>query len=130
MKFYLAASFTIKNELREYAKELRKLGHECTSRWLMERADPNIQMSPEDDYRKNAERDVEDIFNSDAFVLFTVDPREFIKRGGKHFEAGYAFGLRKPIHVIGPNENIFYCMNEINHYTDWNNFKEEVLAGN
>jgi nucleoside 2-deoxyribosyltransferase len=122
MNIYLAASFKLKDELREYAKELRRLGHEVTSRWLRERAHPKTQMKPTDDYGEHALRDLEDIDRSDLFVIFNVDPRKNIKRGGKHFEAGYAYASRIPIIVIGPNENIFYCLRTITKYKSWEDF--------
>jgi nucleoside 2-deoxyribosyltransferase len=79
-------------------------------------------MHPEDNYAYYACRDLKDISLSDMFVIFTVDPRKNIKRGGKHFEAGYAYNRNIPIHVIGPNENIFYCLPDMQHFRDWNDF--------
>jgi nucleoside 2-deoxyribosyltransferase len=81
-----------------------------------------MDLDPAVSYLRLAERDMDDIFNSHMFVIFTVDPHEFIKRGGKHFEAGYAYALGIRICVVGPNENIFYSLPEMQHFRDWNDF--------
>lgn len=122
MKVYLAASFKMINELREYAKQLRKAGHEVTSSWLRERSKPDVELLPGDNYRKNALIDLFDIDRADTFAIFTVPGTEFIKRGGKHFEAGYAHAKGKTIHVIGPDENIFYQLPEMIHYESWDQY--------
>jgi nucleoside 2-deoxyribosyltransferase len=122
MKVYLAASFSRKNDLREFAKELRAAGHTVTSRWLRELSDPKADMDVEKSYKTYATHDIEDIEAADTFVIFTVDPTEFIKRGGKHFEAGYAYARRKSLFVVGPDENIFYQLPEWKHYGSWDEF--------
>jgi nucleoside 2-deoxyribosyltransferase len=127
LKIYLAASFTRKNELREFAKVLRKRGHEVTSRWLRERAHPNTQIQPGDNYRRIAKVDIEDIDRADTFVIFTTNPKHWIKRGGKHFEAGYAFSQGKRMIVVGPPENIFYFLPEMETYKNWKHFEKEVV---
>jgi len=126
MKIYLAAPFNLKDILRERAKLIRKKGHEVTSGWLMERINSKKDIEPGENYRKHAERDIRDIDRSDLFVLFTVDPREFIKRGGKHFEAGYAYAKGIPVEVIGPNENIFYFLRDIKHHESFDKFLERI----
>jgi nucleoside 2-deoxyribosyltransferase len=125
MKIYLAAPFSHKDVLREHAKVLRKAGHEVTSGWLMERINPKKDIEEGENYRKHAERDIKDINRSDLFVIFNVNPKHWIKRGGKHFEAGYAYAKGIPIEVIGPNENIFYFLRDIKHHADF----DEFLAG-
>ena len=122
MKIYLAASFSRKNDLREYARELRASGHIVTSRWLRELSKPDSDMLPDKSYKEYAFRDLEDIDDANAFVIFTVAPTELIKRGGKHFEAGYAYARGKQLFVIGPDENIFYQLPEFKHYATFEEF--------
>lgn len=57
--------------------------------------------------RDIALRAIEDIRRCDMFVLFTSG--EFA-RGGRHFETGLAYGLRKPIIVVGPVEHAFHSL--------------------
>jgi nucleoside 2-deoxyribosyltransferase len=105
LKVYLAAQFKQINEMRKYAEELRAEGIEIVSRWLEEKVSPNIslkEMTP-DECKRTAEVDLEDIQNADVFVLFTVDPDEPTKRGGRHFESGVAFALGKPTIFVGPS---------------------------
>lgn len=125
MKIYLAAPFSLKDILREHARLIRKKGHEVTSGWLLERINPKKDIEDGENYRKQAERDIYDINRSDLFVLFTTNPKEWIKRGGKHFEAGYAYAKGIPVEVIGPNENIFYFLRDIKHHESFDKF----LAG-
>jgi nucleoside 2-deoxyribosyltransferase len=122
MKIYLAAPFSKMDILREHAKQLRAAGHECTSGWLRERKDPNADIEEGENYRKHAERDIIDIDRSDEFTVFTVDPKEWIKRGGKHFEAGYAYARNKSLVYIGPRENIFYFLPEWEHYDSFEEY--------
>jgi hypothetical protein len=49
----------------------------------------------------------EDIRGCDTFVVFTTG--EFA-RGGRHFETGLAYGLRKRIIVVGPEEHAFHFL--------------------
>lgn len=112
----------MKNKVREYAKQLRAAGHECTSNWLKERLNPKADIEPGDNFRHQAERDLIDIDRSHQFVLFTVNPKHWIKRGGKHFEAGYAYANGLTINVIGPNENIFYFLRDVKHFKSFKEF--------
>ena len=41
-------------------------------------------------------------------LLFTVDPDERTRRGGRHVEYGVALGLGKLTAIVGPRENIFH----------------------
>lgn len=122
VKIYLASAFKEMQRMREYAKILRTNGHEITSSWLRERLDPKSDLDVNKDYTAYAIRDIEEIIEADAIIVFTVDPEEFIKRGGKHFEAGVAYALKKKLYFIGPTENIFYYLPEWKHFNTFEQF--------
>lgn len=126
LSFYLAAAFKEQLRLRNYAEELRNMGYVITSRWLFEERDPLHDLQKNEDYSIYAEQDLEDIRACDVFIIFTVEPTELIKRGGKHFEAGYASGVYKPIVVIGPDENIFYQLKGTTHFNSWSDFISSI----
>lgn len=129
MTFYLAAQYARRNELREYARKLRTLGHEVSSQWLRERGDlsGDLVESPAI-YRDRAERDLNDIRMSEALIYFTEDPNVGIKRGGRHFEAGYAYGLGRQVFIVGPRENIFCYGLHTKQFPGWREFVEWLQA--
>lgn len=113
---YIAAKFSRLLEMRENANQLARMGHVCTSSWLKE--DPSNDVLDDDDekWRRIAETDLYDLQDSDAIMLFTQDPEDPFKRGSHCVEFGYAlaFGLR--LIVIGPRQNIFMYLNEVEVY--------------
>lgn len=116
MRVYLANQFSKKQETAKFAEELRKEGFIITSTWLNEPdADANDSMkSYGDQYLAVAAKvDVYDISSADAFVIFTVDPDEMTKRGGRHVETGMAMAMGKKVIVCGPRENIFHHLPEV-----------------
>ena len=117
MRVYLAARYSKKKELREYAKQLRKAGITCTSSWLREKADDGTLSRFDDAYLTQcAERDFRDIYDSHTLVLFTVPETEPTRRGGRHVEFGMAYGLKLDVIICGPRENIFHYMRGIQQF--------------
>ncbi len=140
MKVYLAAQYSWKDRLKKYAEELAAANIECTSSWLNEKyaADATLQTIPTDAERvKYAMADLIDINSSDVMVLFTVDPETPVVRGGRHFEAGYAFALMitgylggaPKLVVCGPRENIFYYLPQITVIPTWEATLEYLKQG-
>ena len=123
MKIYLAARYTRRDELREYAKALRALGHEVTSRWLAERKDPGCTVDDvtEGEHLRIAERDLEDIAAADMFVAFTREPKGN-KRGGHHVELGYALAREKEIILLEGRENSFHYLEGIDFFETFEEF--------
>lgn len=118
MKLYLAASYTRKPLILEYAKALQAEGFETTSRWLTEPEHPETwleELTPEqlDQY---AFRDLEDIEKADIFLLFTEALPDETKRAGRHVEFGYALAHMKSVIVIGPRINIFHYLYGVHQY--------------
>jgi hypothetical protein len=54
-------------------------------------------------------------------AIFTDPPSS---TGGYHVELGYALGLGKPIHVVGPVHNIFYSLPHITRHESVDDFLE------
>lgn len=105
MRIYLAARFGRRDELREVARTLRRLGYVVTSKWLEVETD---QVDAPDG-PKWAENDVADVLGSDALVLFTeAEGTPGAGRGGRHVEFGVALGAGRTLITVGPTENIFH----------------------
>lgn len=121
MKVYLASRYSTKDIIKGCAKELRDIGIEVTSSWLEEPHGPEVQLTQisGEESTQYAYRDLVDISSADILVFFSVDPTIATIRGGRHVEYGYALGIRKPILVVGPKENIFHSLSEVKHVDTW-----------
>jgi nucleoside 2-deoxyribosyltransferase len=117
MKVYLAAQFSRRDELREYAEFLRFRGVDVTSRWLEEKGDLSGDINDPKFAEETAIIDLEDVRRADAILFFAENPLIGVKRGGRHVEFGYAVGLRKEVYTVGPRENIFNYLPEVVNFT-------------
>jgi len=129
MKVYLAARYSRKDEIKEKKEELKTLGIECTSRWAEEEIEGSAQL---DDVAESfllsaAINDIEDIKKANCTVMFSVNPREATVRGGRHWEAGFAYGLGKPLIICGPQENVFHMLPDVVICANWEATKKELL---
>lgn len=114
MKLYIAAHS--QEEAKNVATVFVAFGHEITARWLSE--DISLYKAMGDDKKPDiANRDFDDIDNSDALVLLACDEKV---PGGKFVEAGIAIGLGKPVYLIGRRENALMW-----HHRVWQ-FKNET----
>lgn len=109
MKIYIAARYEQKPVMVEVRRVLHEAGHLVTSRWLNNKN--NIAVVTGDLGRQYAMIDLEDIVAADILLLFT-EPGNY-SRGGRHFEAGYAFALGRKVYVIGQPENLFHSWCEV-----------------
>lgn len=82
-----------------------------------------------------AQEDVADVLAAHVLVAFTETPRSSASRGGRHVEFGLALGLMEArrnsdalhyfgppmnrVIVVGPRENVFCWLPEVEHYDDW-----------
>ncbi len=135
MKAYLAARYTRRLELCGYRADLERLGVEVTSRWLSGSHQLDNQGRPlgdagellfeagapeVDHYRwKFATDDRDDVLAADTLVAFTEPPRS-----GRHVELGIALGANalganKRIVVVGPRENVFCWLPEVEQHGSW-----------
>lgn len=129
MKVYLASKYSAKLQVQKYAKELQKLEIEVTSTWLKEKNPPNTKLSQleENEALGYALDDIRDINNSDLLVFFSIDPETPVIRGGRHVEFGYALGKGKELLVVGPLENIFHSLPQVDHADTWEEAKTFLL---
>ena len=127
---YLAARYSRHPEMRVYRDILEDYGFNVNARWI---EDNNHEMEyingPSDFNLKCAREDFEDIREADVLVTFTEHPDEFSDRptGGRHVELGWALALEKPVHVIGPRENVFYYYDGIRVWDNWASYLQSYV---
>ncbi|HLF76737.1 MAG TPA: hypothetical protein VJB57_04535 [Dehalococcoidia bacterium] len=115
---YFAARFARLAQLNRYRADLEALGFEVTSRWLTVAArEPGVAYS-EDDLRRLAVIDQEDVLAADTLVCFAEDQGEG-GNGGRHVEVGMALALGKQVIVIGRREHIFHRLPEVTVVENW-----------
>jgi len=118
VKFYLAASFSARDEMRAMRDQIVSRGHEVTSRWI----DLDLSIAGIDKPEENpiqargaAMVDRTDITKSDILVLFTKTPST---TGAMHVELGIAIGMGIQAIVVGGRTNIFQVHPVIWHMKD------------
>lgn len=148
MRIYLAGRYSRREELLGVRDVIEALGGEVTSRWLNGDHQIDDQGQPIGDNgealvegeglrsgetfserdrseraaylrAKFAQDDVEDVELSDMLIAFTEEPRSSASRGGRHVELGIALALAKRVIVVGPRENVFCWLPEVEHYERW-----------
>ena len=133
MRIYLASRYSRLEELNVYAGQLREAGFEVTSRWLndthhIERADATDvpEASVPMEAQGFAQEDYEDVRRAQVVVSFTEKPRSHIGgHGGRHVEFGMALAWGKHVLIVGPRENVFHTLPEVQHFAQWG---PEVIA--
>ena len=133
MRIYLASRYSRLEELNVYAGQLREAGFEVTSRWLLdthqvegaEVADvPETSVPME--VQATAQEDYEDVLRAQLVISFTEKPRSHIGgHGGRHVEFGMALAWGKHVLIVGPRENVFHTLPEVQHFAQWG---PEVIA--
>lgn len=118
---YLAAAYSSKELIRRRADDLRASGFDVTAQWLNEPHAASVPFTSRDpqELRRFARRDIDDIARCDVFIFFSIDPEQPTKRGGRHVELGLAVAMKKRVLVVGPRENIFHFLPEIEVVTAW-----------
>jgi hypothetical protein len=115
MRFYFAARFSKRFELRQCRQQLEAAGHIVTSRWLdAEGEDP-------DALGRCAAEDFLDIITCDMLISFNEEPRGN-SRGARHCEFGIGLALNKRLVIVGPREHAFHFMPQVECYdsvSDW-----------
>ena len=109
MMIYLAARYSRHPEMQGYAADLRAMGHEVTSRWIL--GDHELRSDGQSDTDwwavRWAQEDWEDLLLASVVVSFTEAPGNVPgrARGGRHVEFGAALALRKlPAVQAAPDE--------------------------
>lgn len=122
-KIYLAARYSRHPEMQIYALALQARGYYITSRWIWgnhQVQDDGVTLPGTDQQVLSfALEDWQDVTEADVLLNFTEPPRSSPNRGGRHVELGIGLGQNKRVIVIGPRENIFHCLPQIEHYVIW-----------
>jgi hypothetical protein len=136
-RIYLAARYSRREELCGYRAELEALGHTVTSRWLNgshQISDLGVPLGDDGEALfegdANTERaarlrqhfateDISDVTNAQIVMSFTEVPRSGQSRGGRHVEFGVALALDKVLIVVGPRENVFHWLPEVEQHDTW-----------
>ncbi len=123
IKIYLASRYGRRKELIGYRSTLIAIGFKVTSRWL----DGNHQVSDDglssegskEERERFAREDWEDLRAASIFLTFTEPPRSTASRGGRHVEFGAAVAYEKWCMVVGPRENVFHCLPQVDVFDTW-----------
>jgi len=107
-RVYLAARFERQDEVSELAREFRRAGYVVTSSWHEQHGAAAVPLDL-DRAHADAVQDLAEIELSDTVVLMTDDVPG---RGGKDFEAGYAYAAGRQLIVLGPRTNVFCFLRE------------------
>ena len=120
MKVYLSGNFGDKKEILKAGTQLKGKGHHIQSGWLYGEDGLKKQYAgdPEGFNRACAEKDLQDIRDSDALILFTGDYGSK-SLGGKHTEFGYAMAIGKIVIIMGKRVNVFHFRNSLKHFEYW-----------
>lgn len=130
MKFYLASRYSRREELCGYARQLESLGHTIVTRWLAgnnQIDDAGLSAEAKQEERiRFATEDLADLMAADICLSFTETPRGTNSRGGRHVEFGAALAKGLRCVIIGPRENVFHYLPEVEIYSDFQTFLAEL----
>src|SRR6266702_6113809 len=108
LKVYVAAASYRQREARNLFRRLERHGLEVTGTWVFKRSLGEVETFPTE-----AARDLAQIDEADLVVTLTENPRARRPKyttGGRHVECGYALGKGRPLVVVGPKENVFHYL--------------------
>jgi hypothetical protein len=121
-RIYLAAAYERNDEMRGVRDVLVALGYEVTSRWIDQNLSGQTEAAGAEElaaapaaYVKFAHKDMDDLHAADTVISFTGAPG----RGGHHIEFGLAIAYGKRLVIVGPRENVFHSLPEVDWYPDW-----------
>lgn len=125
MKIYIASRYSRRLEMLAHAEALQAAGHTVTSRWVFGAHDVAI---PDEglalpEHRSVAAsfalEDISDVDKAELLLAFTEAPLPVASRGGRHWEAGMACAWGMMIWIVGPRENVFYCLEDVQQFADF-----------
>jgi nucleoside 2-deoxyribosyltransferase len=128
MKIYFAGRVSQRGTLQQWADDCVQLGHVTVSRWSMRESthflvDGLSPQAKDDERRRFAMEDIEDIDKADIVISLMEEPRG-PGRGGRHVEFGYALARGKRLICVGPRETVFHHLINVEHFATW----EECLV--
>jgi len=108
-KVYISARFSRREEMVEVSKQIKSIGYEDVSRWLVLEEGKNPS---EEALRNRAHVDRDDVYACDILVRFTDDLSTSTVPSGwctasRFEETGMAQALGKIIIVVGGNQSLF-----------------------
>lgn len=129
---YLAGRYDRREELQGYAARLAERGWSVTSRWLTGHECADADCTP-DELELFAREDLVDIDRAGLVVAFTEDPATAgYQSGGRHVELGYALAWGRSVVIVGPRENVFHWLDNVEQFDTFDAFVtwvvEEVIA--
>jgi len=115
-RFYLAASFTRREEAVAVARKIEELTREnknenwvCVSSWLQQTEGYPKDINTIPPYIGAA--DFAELACADFLVTLTGDKTS---RGGRHTELGFAIARGLPVILVGPREQVFHTLHAVN----------------
>lgn len=121
IRIFFSGRYSRSSSLLEYALKLEKelRSYKVISRWL-NGSHALAEQPSEDDIKRLAVEDFEDISQCDIFVIFTQE--EEGRRGGSHLETGYALAEGKTMILIGPRKNVFHYLDAFSCFDTFEDF--------
>jgi hypothetical protein len=134
VRVYLASRYSRNAEMRAVRDELTAMGHEVTSRWIdlhagtsgyvsgeavgiLEKSFGPEQLSATPELcSEYALADWLDLMLAQCVISFTCGSGG---KGGRHVEFGIALAAHKRVIVVGPRENVFHTLREVEYFEDW-----------
>ncbi len=123
---YLASRYSRHDEMQGVRDVLEALGHTVTSRWIDCHTDvvgdftasftPEFLNANPDKCGPLGQHDLDDLTKADVVISFTCGTGG---KGGRHVEFGYGLALGKRMIVVGPRENVFHTLPQVEHYHGW-----------
>lgn len=133
MRIYLAARYSRNAEMREFRGRLEIEGHEVTSRWIDQHGGDVLESfvaqklnSDPEHCAHYAKVDLDDLTAADWVVSFTSSNGG--GKGGRHIEFGVALALGKRLFLVGPRENVFHTLPQVEHFPGWPEFLAAIEA--
>lgn len=135
MKMYLAARYSRWREMQDIAAQLTALGHEIVSRWIT-----GAHEMPDDHQKSDggkgpalalrfAQEDIADLILADAVIHFTEAPgAPGRNRGGRHVEFGFAQAAGMIQVIVGPRENVFHHLPNVELYPTFSEFLTAIAG--
>lgn len=121
---YLAARYSRHEEMRGVRDVLQAIGYAVTAQWIDCHGGKYLTSFTSEVLNRDpaycsrtAQADLADLHAADTVISFTsVDSGG---KGGRHIEFGYALALGKRMILVGPRENVFHTLPQVEHYSDW-----------
>ena len=119
---YLASRYDRRRELLGYAEELHYAGYMVSSRWVFGlHEDEALWLGDEcpPEAERHAVEDCEDLMAAHVVVAFTERSDSIYCRGGRHVELGLALAAEKVVITVGPRENVFCWLPQVQQVDTW-----------